>query len=236
MQLPTPLLRGTLIQRYKRFLTDIKLESGELITAHCANPGAMIGLNMPGLPVFVSTSDNPKRKLKFSLELVELETGLVGINTNYPNKIVGEALADRKIAELDEYAEFKPEVKYGENSRVDFLITHNNEQLTYLEVKNVHLARKTPFAEFPDCETDRGVKHLRELANMVKAGHRAINLYLVQRTDCESFQFAGDLAPKYAAAAIEAHEAGVEFLCYTCDITQERIDLTNRLPILMPNS
>ncbi|MFT6658906.1 MAG: sugar fermentation stimulation protein A [Maritalea sp.] len=235
LRLPSPLLRGTLIKRYKRFLADIALENGELITAHCANPGAMLGLNMPGLPVYVSKSDNPKRKLKYSLELVKLPTGLVGINTNYPNKIIGEALASNAIEELAPYETFKAEVKYGENSRIDFLLNPESERMTYLEVKNVHLSRGNGLAVFPDCETDRGVKHLKELANMVAAGHRAINLYLVQRVDCDRFSFAQDLAPKYAAAAYEAHRAGVEFLCYDCDINIEEICVASRLPILMPS-
>lgn len=236
MRLPSPLLRGTLIKRYKRFLADITLEGGEVITAHCANPGAMLGLNMPGLPVFVSKSDNPKRKLQYSLELVELPTGLVGINTNYPNKIVGEALSEDAISELDPIEDFRAEVKYGENSRIDFLLNQKASQMTYLEVKNVHLARGDGLAEFPDCETERGVKHLNELANMVAAGHRAINLYLVQRTDCDRFGFAQDLAPKYANAVRKAHDEGVEFLCYDCDISRNEIRLASRLPILLPSS
>ncbi|MGJ8527714.1 DNA/RNA nuclease SfsA [Maritalea sp.] len=236
MRLPTPLLRGTLIKRYKRFLADITLETGEEITAHCANPGAMLGLNMPGLPVYISKSDNPKRKLQYSLELVELPTGLVGINTSYPNKIIGEALKSKLIPELGEYASFKAEVKYGENSRVDFLLDEQSTHKTYLEVKNVHLSLGNALAQFPDCETDRGVKHLKELSNMVEQGHRAINLYLVQRTDCDRFSFAPDLAPKYAAAALAAQNAGVEFLCYDCDINVEEICISSRLPILLPTS
>jgi sugar fermentation stimulation protein A len=234
LHLPSPLIRGTLVQRYKRFLADITLENGELITAHCANPGAMLGLNMPGLPVYVSKSDNPKRRLKYSLELVELPTGLVGINTNYPNKIVGEALSENAISELSPVDDFRAEVKYGENSRIDFLLNQDAGRKTYLEVKNVHLSRGGKQAEFPDCETDRGVKHLKELANMVANGHRAINLYLIQRTDCDHFSFAEDLAPKYAAAAKEAHTAGVEFLCYDCQINLEQICIASRLPISMP--
>jgi len=236
LRLPSPLLRGTLVQRYKRFLADISLENGQVITAHCANPGAMLGLNMPGLPVYISQSDNPKRKLKYSLELVEQPSGLVGINTNYPNKIVGDALAINAISELAPYEDFKAEVKYGENSRVDFLLNRNATRMTYLEVKNVHLSRGNGQAEFPDCETERGVKHLRELSNMVAAGHRAINLYLVQRTDCDRFSFAQDLAPKYAEAAQEAHNAGVEFLCYDCDISLEQICIASRLPISISSS
>lgn len=236
MRLPSPLFRGTLVQRYKRFLADITLETGEVITAHCANPGAMLGLNMPGLPVYVSKSDNPKRKLQYSLELVELPTGLVGINTNYPNKIVAQALSENAIKELNPIQDFKAEVKYGENSRIDFLLDQNSDRMTYLEVKNVHLARGDGLAEFPDCETDRGVKHLKELASMVAAGHRAINLYLVQRTDCDRFGFAQDLAPKYADAVRKAHNEGVEFLCYDCDISDQEIRLASRLPILLPSS
>jgi sugar fermentation stimulation protein A len=234
LKLPQPLLRGTLVQRYKRFLADITLESGGLITAHCANPGAMLGLNMPGLPVWVSVSDNPKRKLQHSLELVELPSGLVGINTANPNRIVKRALEENKIAEVAPFNAFRPEVKYGENSRVDFLVNAQNGQDIYLEVKNVHLSRAEGLAEFPDCETARGVKHLGELSNMVAEGHRAIAFYLVQRTDCQKLSFASDLAPKYADAVAKAAKAGVEFLCYDCHIDDKEIRIGARLPVELP--
>ncbi len=234
MDLPQPMVKATLIKRYKRFLADVTLENGEVITAHCANPGAMLGLNKPGLPVYLSKSDNPKRKLKYSLELVELPTGPVGINTNNPNKIVKEALASKSIEEFTGIEDFRAEVKYGENSRIDFLLNTEAERKTFLEVKNVHLSRGNGLAEFPDCETERGVKHLRELGNMVQDGHRAVAFYLVQRTDCASLSFAQDLAPKYFTAVEQAAKAGVEFLCYDCHIDTNEIIVGKRLPVALP--
>lgn len=232
MFLPQPMVPGTLIKRYKRFLADVELQSGEIITAHCANPGAMTGLNMPGLPVYLSKSDNPKRKLAWSLEFVELPTGLVGINTNAPNKIVGEALAKKSISELAAYSNHRPEVRYGENSRIDFLLSEPGLPDCYLEIKNVHLCRQAGHAEFPDSKTARGAKHLGELAKMVANGHRAINLYVVQRPDCKTFALARDIDPTYAEAFDKARQSGVEILCYTCAISLDKINLANTLPIL----
>lgn len=231
MKLPQPLIRGTLIQRYKRFLADIELDDGTTITAHCANPGAMTGLNMPGLTVWLSKSDDPKRKLAHSLELVELESGLVGINTAHPNRIVGEALREGAIAPLAHYPGVRPEVKYGERSRVDFLLTGDGLPDCYLEIKNVHLMRATGLAEFPDSVTARGARHLGELAAMVAQGKRAVLLYLVQRADCHHFDVARDIDPAYAAAFIAARKAGVEALCYATTISHGAIVLGEPLPI-----
>ncbi len=225
------MVRGTLIKRYKRFLADVAMENGEIVTVHCANPGAMTGLAMPGADVWLSRATNPNRKLKWSWELVGLESGLVGINTSYPNKIVGEALVDGRIAELAGYAQHRAEVKYGENSRIDFLLSAPDRPDCYLEVKNVHLSRRAGLAEFPDSPTLRGAKHLRELTRMVEQGHRAANLYLVQRTDCTRFSLAPDVDPAYSAAFDAAREAGVEILCYSCTITPEKILLADALPI-----
>lgn len=232
LDFPSALLRGTLIKRYKRFLADIRLENGEIITAHCANPGAMLGLKEPGLPVWLSQSDNPKRKLKYSWELTQIDGHLVGINTALPNRIVAEALRNKQIKELAAYDHVRPEVKYGEKSRIDFLLTGEGLPDCYLEVKNVHLLRQGSLAEFPDSKTARGEKHLVELGNMVAQGHRAVNLYLVQRTDCTEFSFASDLDPTYARAADTALNAGVEFLCYDCTIDPTKICLNHPLPIL----
>lgn len=232
MFLSQPLIPGTLLRRYKRFLADVRLETGEEVTAHCANPGAMMGLNMPGLPVWLSKSDNPKRKLAWNFELVELDIGLVGINTGHPNKIVGEALSQNRIKEVADYKTHRAEVKYGEASRVDFLLTEPNLPDCYLEVKNVHLLRTKGLAEFPDSTTKRGAKHLEELGNMVDAGHRAINLYLVQRTDCKEFSIADDIDPAYNAAFEAARKIGVEILVYDCKISTSEITLSQALPIL----
>lgn len=229
MQLPAPLITGRLVRRYKRFLADIELDSGELITAHCANPGAMTGLKEPGLKVWLSRSDNPNRKLKFSWELIEFESQsppvFVGINTMHPNKIVREAIDNGQIAELTGYADLRTEVRYGENSRVDILLEDQHRPPCYVEVKNVHLMRTSPLAEFPDSVTARGAKHLAELSAMVHQGGRAVMLYLVQRTDAEGFALAADIDPKYARAFQDAISAGVEAYAYDCQITPKHVIL-----------
>lgn len=231
MLFPSPLMRGTLIKRYKRFLADVTLDTGEIITAHCANPGAMTGLDMPGLPVWLSRSDNPKRKLAHSLELVELPSGIVGINTAHPNRIVAEALAARAIPELAAYDRIRPEARYAEKSRVDFLLSADGLPDCYLEVKNVHLMRREGLAEFPDSVTARGARHLADLASMVALGHRAMMLYLVQRADCTGFALAADIDTAYASGFRKAREAGVEALCYATVITRKAITLGGPLPI-----
>jgi len=232
MRLPQPMQRGTLVARYKRFFADIRLDSGEEIVAHCANPGAMLGLKDPGLPVWVSPSNNPKRSLAWNFELVETETSLVGINTSHPNRVVAEAIAHGAVAELAAYSVCRPEVKYGERSRIDFLLTGEGLPDLYLEVKNVHFSRTPGLAEFPDCPTDRGARHLAELSSMIAAGHRAAMLYLVQRSDCGRMALAADLDPKYAAAFALARTAGVEALCYDCTVTTQEIVLRQALPIV----
>jgi len=230
MLLPQPMARGRLVSRYKRFFADVTLDSGEALTTHCPNPGAMLGLNMPGLPCWVSRSDNPKRKLAWTLELVEVDGGLVGINTMHPNRLVAEALAAGAIPELTGYAVHRPEVKFGAASRVDFLLTHPDRPACYVEVKNVHLRREGSLAEFPDCVAARSSKHLRELAAMVAEGHRAVQLFVVQRTDCDHFAACADLDPTYAAGLEVAADAGVEVLVYGCQITPEEVRIAGRLP------
>ncbi|MEQ8747578.1 DNA/RNA nuclease SfsA [Pyruvatibacter sp.] len=230
MKLP-PLVPGTLIRRYKRFLADVTLDTGETITAHCANPGAMLGLNEPGNRVWLSKSDNPKRKLAYSWELVEVNGTLVGINTSMPNKLAEEAIEAGRIAELTGYASLRREVKYGQNSRIDILLEDDQKPLTYVEVKNVHLMRQPGLAEFPDSVTARGAKHLVELGDMAEQGHRAVMLYLVQYPGTQRFTLADDIDPKYAAALDIAKGRGVETLCYGCDISPEAITLSYQLDI-----
>jgi sugar fermentation stimulation protein A len=230
MQFPQPLQRGVLVQRYKRFFADVALDSGEAITAHCPNPGAMLGLNRPGLACWVSKSDNPKRKLAHTLELVEAGGGLVGVNTMLPNRLVAEALANGVIAELAGYATVRPEVKYGAASRVDFLLTDPDRPACWLEVKNVHLSRTPGLAEFPDCVAARSTRHLKELEAMVAAGDRAVALFVVQRTDCEAFKACAELDPSFAAGLEHAAEAGVEVLVYACDISTEQVTIAKGLP------
>lgn len=223
MDFPQPLIRGTLIQRYKRFLADVALEDGTELTAHCPNPGAMLGLNMPGLPVWLSKSDDPKRKLAHTLELVDVDGGLVGINTMHPNRLVAEALANGAIPELSGYASHRREVKYGTNSRIDFLLQHPERPACWLEVKNCHLRREGALAEFPDCVAARSAKHLRELEAMAAQGDRAVVLFVVQRTDCDAFSACAELDPAFAAALDHAADAGVEVLVRACEISPERV-------------
>ena len=236
MLLPSPLIRGKLIKRYKRFLADIELENGDMITAHCANPGGMIGLKDPGIDVWLSQSDNTKRKLKYSWELCRVGSAMVGINTAHPNAIVEEAIRAGKVPELAGYETLKREVKYGKNSRIDILLSDPVKGLCYVEVKNVHLKRDDTvpgLAEFPDAVTARGAKHLDEMADMVADGHRAVMFYLIQRDDCDRFALASDIDPHYAARFAAATSAGVEALAYDCVIDVETVSVTvNRaLPI-----
>jgi sugar fermentation stimulation protein A len=232
MKFETPLMRGTLLRRYKRFLADILLEDGSEVTAHCANPGAMLGLNAPGMMVWLERTRNPKRKLPLSWRLVELPGGgYAGIDTSLPNRLVAEALAKGRIAGLAGYTLYRPEVRYGTGSRVDFLATADDRPDTYIEVKNVHLRRESDWAEFPDCVTARGARHLRELALVARAGHRAVMLYVVQRNDCGRFRLAEDLDPAYARAFAEARAAGVEAIAYACEITTEEVILGQAVPV-----
>ncbi|MDR6263339.1 DNA/RNA nuclease SfsA [Roseobacter sp. N2S] len=233
MKFSTPLLRATLIRRYKRFLADCVLEDGREITAHCANTGAMTGLNHAGQMIWLEPNDDPKRKLNYSWKFVELQGGhFAGIDTSIANKLVAEALHAKRIAPVAAYSGIKPEAKYGQNSRIDFLLTGDGLPDAYIEVKNVTLKGPDDWAEFPDTVTARGTKHLGELTEMVAQGHRAIMLYLVQRTDCARFRLAHELDPAYAAAYATARAAGVEMLCYTCEIAPTGISLTSALPVL----
>lgn len=225
------MLRGRLVSRYKRFFADVELENGEVVVSHCANPGAMLGLKDPGLPVWISAAANPARLLKWDLQFVELPSGLVGINTAHPNRIVGEALTQRTIPELAAYDSVRPEVRYGENSRIDFLLTAPGLPDCYVEVKNVHFSRAPGLAEFPDSRTERGAKHLLELSNMVATGHRAVMFYLVQRGDCTQLSFAADLDPAYAAAFTAAKQAGVEALAYCTSSSTHEIGIGQPLSI-----
>ena len=230
MDFPSELVRGRLVSRYKRFFADVVLDDGSPVTAHCPNPGAMLGLNTPGLPCWLSRSDDPKRKLAHTLELVEADGGIVGINTMHPNRLVAEALAADAIPEVGGYATHRREVRYGVNSRVDFLLEHPNRPPCWLEVKNVHLRRTGALAEFPDCVAARSLKHLRELTAMVEQGHRAVMLFVIQRTDCTEFEACHDLDPAYAQGLDLAARQGVEILCYDCHLSPEAIRLGRPIP------
>jgi len=235
------LTKATLIKRYKRFLADVTLADGSQITVHCPNPGAMLGLKEPGSSVWIADSGNPKRKLRYTLELIEADGSLVGINTNYPNKIAEAAIRADLIPDLligNDYT-LRREVKYGENSRIDLLLDPTNGAdvpKTFIEIKNVHLRRPDvadgKIAEFPDSVTARGAKHLSELSNQITAGHRAVMLYIIQRMDCYRFCLAGDLDPVYAKAFIAAQNAGVEMLAYQCDIDLYGMTLGKKLAVM----
>ena len=229
MLFPSPLRRGRLIQRYKRFFADVALDDGPEVTAHVANPGAMLGLNQPGTPVWVSPAATEGRKLAWTLELVEAEDGYVGVNTHRPNKLAQEALDEGLIPELAGYDSTRREVRYGLSSRVDFLLEHEGRPPCWLEVKNCHFLRQPGLAEFPDCVAARSLKHLRELTGEVEKGGRAVLLFVIQR-GCEAFAAAGDVDPAYAAGLVKAAESGVEVLCYTCDVTPDGVRVARRVP------
>ncbi|MEM8814132.1 MAG: DNA/RNA nuclease SfsA, partial [Pseudomonadota bacterium] len=218
-------------KRYMRFLSDIELDDGELIKAHCPNPGSMMGLKEPGSRVFVSESDNPKRKLKYTFELIEADGVLVGINTGHPNALVAEAIENGTIVELSGYASLRREVKYGKNSRIDLLLEDPDKGRCFVEVKNVHLRRTPDLVEFPDSVTSRGAKHLDELSAMVDEGHRAVMVFLVQRDDGQSLALARDIDPAYGEAFDRAAKAGVEMLAYSCSVTETEIKAYRRIPI-----
>ena len=217
MKFQNPLVQAQLIRRYKRFLADAHLKNGEFVTAHCGNPGSMIGLTEPGAEIWLSPA--------------ETGNGLVGINTAHPNPIVSEAIADGRIPELGGYTNMRREVKYGESSRIDILLEDPIRQKCFVEVKNVHLKRDVG-AEFPDSVTARGTKHLRELTNMVAQGHRAVMVYLVQRDDCKDFGIASDIDPTYHKAFETALMKGVEAFCYSCQLKPSKIELNRSLPIV----
>ena len=255
MLLPQPMAHGRLVQRYKRFFADVLMDDGAALTAHCPNPGAMLGLNTPGLGVWLSRSDKPTRKLAWTLELVEADGGLAGVNTMNPNRLVAEALAADVIPELTGYALHRREVKFGAASRVDFVLSdpgrpdcyvevknrcpnytegddlapRRGERL-WLEVKNCHLSRTKGLAEFPDCVAARSTKHLRELTAMVAAGDRAAVLFVVQRTDCEAFTACRELDPAFAEGLDRAADAGVEVLVYACDMSPDAVRIARRIP------
>ncbi len=229
MRFQTDLIPARLIRRYKRFLADARLEDGREITAHCANPGSMMGLADEGMKIWLEPNDDPKKKLKYGWRLVDHENGhFTGVDTSVPNRALKAALEAREIDGLGEYEVVRPEVKYGEKSRIDFLLQGSGPD-TYVEVKSVTLCREPGLAEFPDSVTKRGAKHLAELSAMVAEGRRAVMLYLVQRTDCSEMSLAGDIDPTYARAFTDARAAGVEMMCLGTKITPEGVWVEERL-------
>ena len=230
MEFATPLVPARLIKRYKRFLADVRLADGREVTAHCANPGSMMGLAEPDTKVWLEPNDDPKKKLKFGWRLVDHENGhFTGVDTSLPNRVLKAALIAHEVPHLPAYDLVRPEVKYGENSRIDFLLSGEGPD-TYLEVKSVTLCRQTGLAEFPDSVTARGAKHLGELAQMAAQGHRAIMFYLVQRTDCHAVTLADDIDPAYRAAFDQATAAGVNVFAQSCTINPKGVLLGDPIP------
>jgi len=237
MKFDRPLVEGTLIKRYKRFLADVKLTDGTVITASCPNTGSMAGLLNPGNRVWLSVSDDPKRKYAHTWEMLECDDlpdkPMVGINTHLPNKLVAAAIQAGQIPELAGYTSLRREVKYGENSRIDLFLESKDKPPCYVEVKNVTLLRQPGLAEFPDAVTTRGTKHLVELSRVIRQGFRAVMFYLVQRDDARRFSLASDIDPDYFNAYNKARTAGVETLVWSCKLDHTGIQLDRHLPVEM---
>ena len=232
MRFQTPLQPARLIRRYKRFLADIRLEAdGREVTAHCANPGSMMGLAEPGARIWVEPNDDVKKKLKYGWRLVDHENGhFTGVDTSAANRALKAALMAGEVPGLQAPV-VRPEVKYGQNSRIDFLLSGAGRD-TYVEVKSVTLSRRAGLAEFPDSVTARGLKHLEELAKVAEGGGRAVMFYLVQRTDCERVTVAADIDPAYGDGLARARVAGVEVMAMDCLISPEAITLGRALPFV----
>jgi sugar fermentation stimulation protein A len=221
------LISGILIKRYKRFFADIKI-SNQVVTAHCPNTGSMYGLLKKGNKVWISKSDNPNRKLKYTLEIIEDNKSKVGVNTHSSNKIVLNALNNNLIKEFNDIIDIKPETKFGSNTRFDFLISNKKNKI-FIEVKNVTLSRKKGLAEFPDSITARGLKHINELVKAGKKNYKIFILYLIQRDDCKSFTIAKDIDPEYANALRKAVKNNLNILCYDCKFSIKGIKINNKI-------
>jgi sugar fermentation stimulation protein A len=231
MEFAAPLVPARLVRRYKRFLADVVLDDGREATAHCPNPGSMMGLAEPGSRIWLMPA-GPGKTLAWSWKLVELAGGhLAGIDTAVPNRVAGEALRAGAISGLAGYADVRAEVTLCPGTRTDFLLTGPGLPDAWVEVKNVHLQREGDWAEFPDCVTARGARHLYDLARVAQAGQRAVMLYLVQRTDCARFRLAADLDPAYARAFAAARAAGVEMLCHATRIDRTGVRIGPALPV-----
>ena len=230
MKFESELIPGTLIKRYKRFFVDIKINNIN-ITAHCPNTGSMMGLLKKGNKVWVTKNDNPKRKLKYTLQIIETASSKVGINTLITNNIFYEALSENKLKLFGKDLTIKREQKFGKNTRFDFFI-ENNKKKSFIEVKNVTLLRKKGIAEFPDAETLRGSKHLRELIEASKKGFNIYIVYVVQREDCDYFSIAKDIDKEYAKLLTEAVKKKLKIVCFDCKFTSKGISINKCLKFL----
>ena len=225
-------ISGKLIKRYKRFFADVQLDNNkEIVTAHCPNTGSMLGLLGEGNAVKLSETNKKDRKLKFTLEIIKSNGASVGVNTHRANRIVEAALLSNKIKSIKKIIHIQREVRYGENSRIDFLVNNKDEEI-YIEVKNVTLSLKKGIAEFPDAITERGSKHLKELSKIKDKKTRAIMLYLIQRDDCKYFQIAKEIDEKYNSNLKKAIESGVEVLCYNCKFKNNKIELDKKIKFI----
>ena len=229
MKFDTPLIKTKFIKRYKRFFVDVMLNK-EILTAHCPNSGSMMGLLNENENAWVSKSKNPKRKLKYTLEILEKEKQKVGVNTHLTNKIIEEALVNKKIKEFEKFNQVQREVKFNNNTRFDFLVSNKKEQ-AFIEVKNVTLKREQDYAEFPDAPTTRGQKHLLELINAKEKEYQAYLIFLIQREDCNFFKISKDIDQKYYENFIQAKKKGVKFLCYSSKVTDKEIILNKKIEI-----
>ena len=227
MNFKNKLISGLFVKRYKRFFVDIKIKN-KIITAHCPNTGSMYGLLKRGNKVWISISDNPNRKLKYTLELIEDNKNKVGVNTHSTNKIVHHALVNKYIKEFNNISDIKPETKFGINTRFDFLIVNKNKKI-FIEVKNVTLSRKKGIAEFPDAITTRGLKHIEELIKAGKKNYKIYILFLIQRDDCKTFKIAKDIDPNYSNALNKAVKSNLNILCYDCKFSSKGIKLNNKI-------
>jgi len=228
MQFDTQLIEGRLIKRYKRFMADIRLSDGSGTIAHCPNSGSMKTCKTPGWKVMLSDSNNPNRKLRYTWEMINNGKCWIGIDTHLANKIAKEAIEKGWIPEIAGYDSLKTEVKYGQNSRIDILLSDGNKKC-YVEVKNVTLVEEDGYYKFPDAVTERGLKHLNELKSMVDQGHRAVMLYVIQRSDGTIFKPADKIDPKYGNGLREAQANGVEILTYRADVTPKKIELKHQI-------
>ena len=230
MEFTKPLIKGKLIKRYKRFFTDTKI-SNEIVTAHCPNTGSMKGLLDEGNEVYVSKNDDPKRKLKYTLEIIKVKKNLVGVNTHFANKIAFHGLSNNLVKEVANNDSIKPEVFFDKETRFDFLVEKNKQKI-FVEVKNVTLFRELKTAEFPDSVTSRGSKHLKTLITAIKNGYKSYLLFLVQIENVEKFKIAKDLDDEYYMNYLLAKKAGVIFLAYRCKITSKEIKIEKKLKIV----
>jgi|TARA_Y100000389_G_scaffold99934_1_gene96716 sugar fermentation stimulation protein A len=231
MNFKNKLISGLFIKRYKRFFVDVKINN-QIVTAHCPNTGSMLGLLKKGNKVWVSKSNNPNRKLKYTLEIIEDKKSKIGVNTHFANKIVLHALQNNLIKEFKNILEIKPESKFGKNTRFDFLVTNKKDKI-FIEVKNVTFSRKKSLAEFPDAVTTRGLKHINELLNAGKKNYKIFILYLIQREDCETFVIAKDIDPNYAIALSKAVKKNLNIVCYDCKFSSKGIKLNKKIKIII---